>query len=132
MMCPQAKNWQSQQKLEVGGGMYSPLEPLGVGRWLAVHPAFGPVKLTDWARTQWLWYMGLVARGMWNPPKPGIKPMSPALAGRCPSTAAPGKSSFCLCLLRTFVIAFRTHSGMQSDLVTSRSLITSAKNFLSK
>ena len=28
---------------------------------------------------------------MWNPPGPGLKPMSPALAGRLPTTAPPGK-----------------------------------------
>ena len=30
--------------------------------------------------------------GMWDPPRPGLKPMSPALAGRLPTTAPPGKS----------------------------------------
>ena len=30
-------------------------------------------------------------RGMWDPPRPGPKPMSPALAGRPPTTAPPGK-----------------------------------------
>ena len=31
-------------------------------------------------------------RGMWNLPRPGLEPMSPALAGRFSTTAPPGKS----------------------------------------
>ena len=30
-------------------------------------------------------------RGMWDPPGPGLEPVSPALAGRFPTTAPPGK-----------------------------------------
>ena len=30
-------------------------------------------------------------RGMWDLPRPGLKPVSPALAGRFPTTAPPGK-----------------------------------------
>ena len=30
-------------------------------------------------------------RGMWDPPRPGLEPMSPALAGRFSTTAPPGK-----------------------------------------
>ena len=33
-------------------------------------------------------------RGMWDPPRPGLKPVSPALAGRFSTTAPPGKPSF--------------------------------------
>ena len=29
--------------------------------------------------------------GMWDPPRPGLEPVSPALAGRLPTTAPPGK-----------------------------------------
>ena len=29
--------------------------------------------------------------GMWDPPRPGLEPMSPALAGRLSTTAPPGK-----------------------------------------
>ena len=32
-------------------------------------------------------------RGMWDLPGPGLKPMSPALAGRLSTTAPPGKPS---------------------------------------
>ena len=30
-------------------------------------------------------------RGTWDPPRPGLEPVSPALAGRLPTTAPPGK-----------------------------------------
>ena len=32
-----------------------------------------------------------VLRGMWDPPRPGLEPVSPALAGRFSTTAPPGK-----------------------------------------
>ena len=31
-------------------------------------------------------------RGMWDPPRPGLEPVSPAVAGRFSTTAPPGKS----------------------------------------
>ena len=31
--------------------------------------------------------------GMWDPPRPGLEPVSPALAGRLSTTAPPGKPS---------------------------------------
>ena len=30
-------------------------------------------------------------RGMWDPPRPGLEPVSPALAGRLSTTEPPGK-----------------------------------------
>ena len=33
-------------------------------------------------------------RGMWDPPRPGLEPVSPALAGRLPTTAPPGKPRY--------------------------------------
>ena len=33
-------------------------------------------------------------RGTWDPPRPGLEPASPALAGRPPTTAPPGKPPF--------------------------------------
>ena len=33
-------------------------------------------------------------RGMWDPPRPEREPVSPALAGRLPTTAPPGKPYF--------------------------------------
>ena len=32
--------------------------------------------------------------GMWDPPRPGLEPVSPALAGRFPTTVPPGKPLF--------------------------------------
>ena len=37
-------------------------------------------------------------RGMWDLPRPGLEPVSPALAGRFSTTAPPGKPLFCLFL----------------------------------
>ena len=34
-------------------------------------------------------------RGMWDPPRPGLEPVSPALAGRFSTTAPPGKPVTC-------------------------------------
>ena len=45
-------------------------------------------------------------RGMWDPPGPGLEPTSPALAGRLPATAPPGKSQ-----LSPFIGLFFPHSG---------------------
>ena len=36
-------------------------------------------------------------RGMWDPPRPGLEPVSPALAGRLSTTAPPGKPSIAFC-----------------------------------
>ena len=33
-------------------------------------------------------------RGMWDPPRPGLEPVSPALAGGLSTTAPPGKPYF--------------------------------------
>ena len=33
-------------------------------------------------------------RGMWDPPRPGLEPASPALAGRPSTTAPPGKPHY--------------------------------------
>ena len=38
-------------------------------------------------------------RGMWDLPRPGLEPMSPALAGRLSTTAPPGKPTY-----RNFVV----------------------------
>ena len=41
-------------------------------------------------------------RGMWDPPGPGLEPVSPALAGRLSTTVPPGKP-FCPFLIGLFV-----------------------------
>ena len=41
-------------------------------------------------------------RGMWDLPRSGLEPVSPALAGRFSTTAPPGKP--CWCLLSTFLL----------------------------
>ena len=45
--------------------------------------------------------------GMWDLPRPGLKPLSPALAGRFLTTAPPGKSSV-NSLKRTIHVCFST------------------------
>ena len=35
-------------------------------------------------------------RGMWDPPRPGLEPVSPALAGRLSTTAPPGEPLTCI------------------------------------
>ena len=44
-------------------------------------------------------------RGMWDPPRPGLEPVSPALAGRFSTTAPPGKPK-----RRYFVSSVRWYS----------------------
>ena len=41
-------------------------------------------------------------RGMWDLPRPGLEPVSPALAGRLSTTAPPGKPLFWLILPQSF------------------------------
>ena len=41
-------------------------------------------------------------RGMWDPPRPGLEPVSPALAGSFSTTAPPGKP----CLFILFMVSF--------------------------
>ena len=42
---------------------------------------------------------------MWDPPRPGLEPVFPALAGRLPTTAPPGKP-FPPVLIRTFHLVY--------------------------
>ena len=41
-------------------------------------------------------------RGMWDPPRPGLEPVSPALAGRLSTTAPPGKPPKTIKTLNSF------------------------------
>ena len=55
-------------------------------------------------------------RGMWDPPRPGLEPVSPALAGRFSTTVPPGKPwiSFYLCLLQ--LLSSVPYSFQSTDL----------------
>ena len=48
-------------------------------------------RLSNYGSRAWL------LRGMWDPPRPGLEPVSPALAGRFSTTAPPGKPSATFC-----------------------------------
>ena len=48
----------------------------------------------------------LLLCGMWDLPRPGLKPVSPALAGRFSTTAPPGKPSTFFC--KYILFSFRT------------------------
>ena len=67
--------------------------PLTVAASPAAEHRLQTRRLSSWgSRAQLL-------RGMWDPPRPGLEPVSPALAGRLSTTAPPGKPSQ-LCLER--------------------------------
>ena len=60
-------------------------------------------------QTRRLWLMGPVAPrhvGTWDPPRPGLEPVSPALAGRLSTTAPPGKPLAFFWLVFTWYIFF--------------------------
>ena len=42
-------------------------------------------------------------RGMWDPPRPGLEPVSPAPAGRLSTTAPPGKPCMCRLISKTVI-----------------------------
>ena len=51
--------------------------------------------------------------GMWDLPRPGLEPVSPALAGGFSTTAPPGKPK-----MDVFMPVFQTRSSMSKGLVT--------------
>ena len=66
-----------------------------LGAWASVVVARRLSSCGSWAPERRLSSCGACAqllRGMWDLPGPGLEPMSPALAGRCLTTAPPGKS----------------------------------------
>ena len=68
----------------------------GPGVWASIVVAYGLSSCGSQALEHRLSTCGSWAyllRGMWNPPRPGIEPMSPALAGRLLTTEPPGKPS---------------------------------------
>ena len=69
-----------------------------------------------------MWLTGLVAPrhvacGMWDPPRPGLEPVSPALAGRLSTTAPPGKALIVVNLNRALPVSAAVSgagAGMES------------------
>ena len=59
-------------------------------------------------------------RGMWDLPRPGLEPVSPALAGRFSTTAPPGKPWICFCRSFFFPSSFVLFS---CDLMTIFSVV---------
>ena len=59
-------------------------------------------------------------RGMWDPPRPGLEPVSPALAGRFSTIAPPGKRE--VFVLFCFILGF-------NQLRPRRLLVLSGDNF---
>ena len=57
------------------------------------------------AQAQQLWHTGLVVPRMWDPPRPGVKPTSPALAGGF-LTTAPSWKSYLLFFIKGFFFNF--------------------------
>ena len=57
-------------------------------------------------------------RGMWDPPRPGLEPVSPALAGRLSTTAPPGKpkKSF----LKKFLLKYSWFTMLCQSLLYSK------------
>ena len=53
-------------------------------------------------------------RGMWDLPRPGLEPMSPALAGRFSTTAPPGKPQF----LASLISSSRSFSSVFKDSIS--------------
>ena len=51
----------------------------------------------------------LLLRGMWDPPRPGFEPVSPALAGRLPTTALPGKPLLCIFISHVYLLVLYTN-----------------------
>ena len=58
-------------------------------------------------------------RGMWDLPRPGLEPVSPALAGRLSTTAPPGKPSYWLLTQgdkEKYILLFRDFCLLMSPL----------------
>ena len=53
-------------------------------------------------------------RGMWDLPRPGLEPVSPALAGGFPTTAPPGKPPDLL-FMYIFIVSSNLNEQISSD-----------------
>ena len=58
---------------------------------------------------------------MWDPPRPGLEPVSPALAGRLPTTAPPGKPSSEYLNLRTICFLLGTKTSKSEKFLENNS-----------
>ena len=58
-------------------------------------------------------------RGMWDPPRPGLEPVSPALAGRFSTTAPPGKPEFLNSLLNCDFSSRKGEKDIKQKVKTS-------------
>ena len=56
-------------------------------------------------------------RGMWDPPGPGLEPVSPALAGRLSTTAPPGKPPVLRFFYTDFFHLTLVHICFSKDLI---------------
>ena len=66
-------------------------------------------------------------RSMWDPPRPGLEPVSPALGGRLSTTAPPGKGATLCCSARAshcrgFSCCRARALGVQASVVVARGL----------
>ncbi|KAJ8798621.1 hypothetical protein J1605_016424 [Eschrichtius robustus] len=83
---------------DLPGPGLEPMSPALAGRFLTTAPPGKPLIyfLAHRLQTRRLSSCGSRAqllRGMWDLPRPGLEPVSPALAGRLSTTAPPGKPS---------------------------------------
>ena len=82
--------------------------PLTVAASLVAEHRLQTRRLSSCGSQAWL------LRGMWDLPRPGLEPVSPALAGRLSTTAPPGKPFLCslhACTVRIEAICapYRVH-----------------------
>ena len=91
-----------------------------------------PLAAEHWLQTRRLSSCGSRAQplhGMWDPPRPGLEPGSPALAGRFSTTAPPGKPKkkviFCILGNGTLLRAGsgKRHSPLAVILFSGRKVI---------
>ena len=72
-------------------------------------------------------------RGMWDLPRPGLEPVSPALAGRLPTTAPPGKPQvfcFCCCCFSVSFPLCDLFSVVSITMSSGSQMFSSAKFYL--
>ena len=75
-----------------------------------------------------LWLMGLVAPRHVDLSRPGLEPMSPALAGRFPTTAPPGKPYYLAFVEEKSLVS---HSEIRTDWIQLLSDLQRKKKFVS-